>query len=201
MMGYASRTGTRRNLDALRAAGWRLLVSAAGDWRPEGFAYGIDNGAWSAHTQGTEWDGGAFERLVAKLGDGADWIVVPDIVCGGLASLELSRRWLDRLPGLRLIPVQDGMTDQHLAPLVGPTVGIFVGGSTGWKESSLPMWGGLKRRTGCHLHVGRVNSARRIRLCALAGADSFDGSGPSRFADCLPRLDRARRQGVLFTGE
>ena len=29
MIAYASRTGTRRNLAALRAAGWRLLVSAA----------------------------------------------------------------------------------------------------------------------------------------------------------------------------
>lgn len=30
MVGYASRTGTRRNLNALARAGWRLLVSAKG---------------------------------------------------------------------------------------------------------------------------------------------------------------------------
>lgn len=30
MIGYASRTGTRRNLAALREADWRLLVSARG---------------------------------------------------------------------------------------------------------------------------------------------------------------------------
>jgi hypothetical protein len=36
---YASRTGTRRNLDALRERGWRLLVSASGVLRTEGFRY------------------------------------------------------------------------------------------------------------------------------------------------------------------
>lgn len=45
MIGYASRTGTRRNLDALRAAGWRLMVSARGALRTEGFPYALDNGA------------------------------------------------------------------------------------------------------------------------------------------------------------
>jgi hypothetical protein len=36
---YASRTGTKQNLDAMRKAGWRLLVSAAGVVRTEGFQY------------------------------------------------------------------------------------------------------------------------------------------------------------------
>jgi len=38
MVGYASRTGTRRNLDALARADWRLLVSAKGEHRAEGSA-------------------------------------------------------------------------------------------------------------------------------------------------------------------
>jgi hypothetical protein len=204
VIGYASRTGTRRNLDVLRAAGWRLLVSATGVWRTEGFRYGIDNGAWTAHQAGTPWDEQAFRGVIDELGSGADWIVLPDIVCGGLPSLDLSLSWLPPLAllgVLLLIPVQDGMTPDLLRPHVGSSVGIFVGGSTEWKEASLPMWGGLKREVGCWLHVGRVNSARRIRLCHLAGADSFDGTSVTRFAITLPRLDRARRQRTLFTGE
>lgn len=39
MVSYASRTGTRRNLAAMRGAGWRLLVSAAGVLRTEGFEH------------------------------------------------------------------------------------------------------------------------------------------------------------------
>jgi hypothetical protein len=45
MAGYASRTGTRRNLAALRDAGWRLLVSAEAELRTEGMRYALDNGA------------------------------------------------------------------------------------------------------------------------------------------------------------
>lgn len=46
MVGYASRTGNKRNLAALRNANWRLLVSAKGELRTEGMRYALDNGAW-----------------------------------------------------------------------------------------------------------------------------------------------------------
>ena len=61
LIAYASRTGTRRNLAALRGAGWRLLVSAASVHSNEGFPYAIDNGAWSAFTQGRPIDLPRFE--------------------------------------------------------------------------------------------------------------------------------------------
>lgn len=198
MIAYASRTGTRRNLDRMRLFGWRLLVSATGSWRTEGMQYAIDNGAWTAYQNGTPFDVKAFEGVVELLGSGADWIVCPDIVCGGIESLALSLSWLDRLPGKRLIPVQNGMVPDNLRNHIGPDVGLFVGGDSDWKESTLPQWGHLSRDVGCYLHVGRVNSERRIRLCHLAGAHSFDGTSVTRYAGTIWRLERARRQGALF---
>lgn len=53
----------------------------------------------------------------------------------------------------------------------------------------------------CYLHVGRVNTKKRIRLCQEAGADSFDGSGVSRFSAHLPVLDSAVRQSHLDWSE
>lgn len=197
---YASRTGTRRNLDVLRRASWRLLVSAAGEWRPEGFLFGLDNGAWSAYQSGRPWEADRFRACVALLGRSADWIVVPDIVCGGLESLRFSESWLPELEPLGrllLIPVQNGMDPADVSPLLGLRAGIFVGGDTAWKEATLPVWGRLAEAVGCHLHVGRVNSARRIRLCALAGAHSFDGTSVTQFAKSIGRLDAARRQSVM----
>jgi len=44
---------------------------------------------------------------------------------------------------------------------------------------------------------GRVNSARRICLCAAADVDSLDESGVSRFAEALPPLDLARRKAEV----
>lgn len=202
MIPYASRTGTARNLAALRAAGWGLMLSATGVHRTEGFErYAIDNGAWTAHQQGTEWDERRFLALVELHGPGAQFIVAPDIVGGGWRSFALSYSWLPRLeawPGSRvLVPVQDGLEahEDDVREVLGPRVGLFLGGTTEWKLRTMRSWGELARGAGAYFHVGRVNTARRIRLCAAAGADSFDGSGVSKYtAEKLPRLELARRQ-------
>ena len=204
MIAYASRTGTRRNLDALRAHGWRLLVSARGVHRTEGFPYAVDNGAWTAHQRGEPFDVHAFETVVDLLGSGADWIVAPDIVAGGLPSLRLSVSWLPRLSplGLVLVPVQDGMAEADVAPLLSSSVGVFLGGSTPWKLRTMRQWGAVARSRGAYYHVGRVNTARRIAMCAEAGAASFDGSSASRFAVNVPRLTRAAGQrSFVWTGD
>lgn len=164
MIGYASRTGTRRNLDALRAAGWRLMVSARGVLRTEGFRYALDNGAWTSHQRGEPFDVGAFERAVERLGPGADFIVAPDIVGGGLASLDVSVRWLPMLVRIApvLLAVQDGMQVRDVEPWLRTRVGIFVGGSTEWKERTMLQWGGLARDARCYLHVGETETCGAI---------------------------------------
>lgn len=203
-MPYASRTGTRTTLAALRAAGWRLLISAAGVWRDEGMPYAIDNGAWSAHQSRRPFDSAAFVGLVEAKGAGADFVVVPDVVGDGAASLAMSIAWLPWLrwrlpwPGPRLlIPVQNGMGCEDVAHLLDERHGVFVGGDTDWKLRTMRTWGGLTRSLGAHLHVGRVNTQRRVRLCQDAGADSFDGSGVVRFPSTLARVDAAVRQAAL----
>lgn len=196
MIGYASRTGTKRNLAALRGAGWRLLVSAGGPLRHEGFAYGLDNGAWTAYSAGRPFDERLFVVALRKMGRDADWTVIPDIVQGGLASLDLSLRWMRRVldeTERGLIAVQDGMAPADVTGFLGPRVGLFVGGSTAWKLETLATWCALARERGCWGHVGRVNTIRRIKDCSAAGATSFDGTSASRFAKTLPKLDSARR--------
>lgn len=133
MVGYASCTGTRRNLAALDDADWRLLVSAKGQLRTEGMRYAIDNGAWTAFQQMQPFDEAAFVLAVDRLGERADWIVLPDIVEGGLASLDYSLRWVERLRGMPtklLIAVQDGMQIEDVVTFLSPAVKIFTGGST-----------------------------------------------------------------------
>jgi hypothetical protein len=202
MVSYASRTGTKRNLEAMRRAGWHLLVSAKGTLRTEGMPYALDNGAWTAYQQGQDFDEDAFLLAVDKLGEGAEWIVLPDIVQGGMASLDYSLRWMERLRGIPtrlLIAVQNGMEPDDVRSLLNPSVGIFVGGSTEWKEATAGAWGSVARRRNCYLHVGRVNTVRRIRICAAAGASSIDGTSVSRFAKTLSPLDAASRQVDMFS--
>ena len=201
LRGYASMTGTRRNLAALDAAGWHVLLSPAGLLNPRGRAYALDNGAWSAFQQDRAFDTDAFLRAVDLVGEHADWIVLPDIVLGGQRSLDLSLSWLDKLKGIPtrlLIAVQNGMQPDDVRCYLNPMVGLFVGGDTAWKESTCETWGSLARRRNCYLHVGRVNSQRRIGICAAAGADSFDGTSVTRYAVTMRPLDAARRQSDLF---
>lgn len=203
MIAYASRTGTHRNLAALRLVGWRLLISAMGVHRHEGFQYALDNGAWTAWTHGHQFNVAAFEKMMAKLADKADWCALPDIVCGGAPSLDLSLSWMDRVLGacrMALLPVQPGMTIAAVEPYISSRVGVFVGGSSEWKLATMADWAALAARKGAWCHVARVNSARRILQCSRAGAHSFDGSSASRFAVTTPGLARATAQLGLFTG-
>lgn len=209
VIAYASRTGTIRNLRALERAGWRLMVSAMGCHRTEGFGYAIDNGAyslWQLEMTGhsidwsddTTW--GRYLKLLDKAGHNADFAVVPDIPTRGRESLALSVRWLPvvlRRTPKALIAVQNGMTMGDMEPHVGPCVGIFIGGDTAWKEAAIATWGPWCKARGVYCHVGRVNTVRRINLCLSANVDSFDGSSASRYSKTLPLLDAARRQLAL----
>ena len=201
VIAYASRTGSKRNLAGLKENNWRILVSAAGVLRTEGFPYALDNGAWSAFTQGRAFDERAFGVALARLGNGADWVVMPDIVAGGLASLELSLRWMRRVldsTNRGLIAVQDGMNPSDVSPFLGVRVGLFVGGSTAWKLATMGLWGAVGARSGAWVHVGRVNTARRIAQCVASRATSFDGTSATRFAVTIPALTHARDQQDLF---
>lgn len=205
MICYASRTGTRRNLDRLRAHGWGLLVSRAGEWRTEGFTRICgDNGAWADFRAGRSFDEDAYERFLDWLAAqpvAADWLVLPDIVAGGIPSLNLSIRYVNRcmaVAPLVLIAVQDGMEGADLAPLVGRSVGIFLGGSTEWKLARMRYWGDFCAERGVYYHVARVNSIKRMALAASCGARSIDGSSASRYAVTLPKLAYAARQPDLY---
>lgn len=204
VIAYTSLTGNKRRLPKLRAAGWRLFVSATNLRKPsDGFLYAIDNGAWTSYRKGTPWREDLFVRAIDQLGDGAEFIVTPDIVAGGLESLELTKAWLPRLEcfPLVLLPLQNGMEPDHVRELVGSRVGIFLGGDDEYKLSTMALWGTFSREVGCYYYVGRVNSQKRIHLCAQAGAHSFDGSSASMFPGKLEVFERGRRQfSFVFDG-
>lgn len=202
MIGYASNTGTRRNLNALREHGWRILLTPDNPTPREGLEHAVDNGAWKAFQQNQPFDEAAFSSLMDRHGSCADFVVIPDIVAGGMRSLDFSLTWAPKMSHLRkiLLPVQDGMDVFTVSAVLreNPTMGIFLGGSTEWKLKTMLSWGVLAAVIGRHYHVGRVNTMRRIRLAHEAGADSFDGTSATMFSCTLPMLDAARRQPSLI---
>jgi hypothetical protein len=67
---------------------------------------------------------------------------------------------------------------------------VFLGGTTEWKLGpEARQVARTAKRLGLWLHMGRVNSHRRLRYAAAIGCDSVDGTylafGPDRN---LPRL-------------
>jgi hypothetical protein len=212
-MPYATWTATKRNLQALRKAEWSLFITPdvmdrllqgkdhQPRWDDGSLApYALDNGAWGCFQKGKPFDFDRFAKMVEVYGSGADFICAPDVVEGGLNSLAISLEWVEKLKpfGKVLIPVQDGMMIDDLRAHIGPDVGIAVGGSTEWKETTTPKWGKLCAEMGAYLHVLRVNTCRRIAICAGAGADSFDGTSATRFSKNVPRLNNARKQLSLL---
>lgn len=194
-----------RNLKAMAAHGWGLLAGPADvsryarlepPWR-----FALDNGAWGCFQRGDQLDERAFLHAVEELHVSADWLVLPDIVTGGMRSLEYSLRWLDELTWVTcpvLIAVQDGMTEADVRPHLSKRVGLFLGGSTEWKLHTMHAWGQLARETGAHYHVGRVNTKRRIRLAISAGAHSCDGTSATVFSVTAGPLAAAAKQQALL---
>lgn len=152
-------------------------------WR---WAY--DNGAFEDWKAGRPCDVGAFcDDLELILGlpshHKPSWLVLPDRVAGGKASLEMSRRWLERLHGAVpcYLAVQEGFgpedVPEHDAERLG---GIFIGGATWeWKAEAIRLWGPWARHHGLLMHVGRAGSVKRLRHCRESGhVHSADSNSP-----------------------
>jgi hypothetical protein len=203
--GYATNTETRRNLAALQNHGWRILLTPEHPRIPNGFRFAIDNGAWKSYQSQTSFDSDAFERLIERWGCAADWVVIPDIVAAGEKSLEFSVSWLPKLRHLRhlLLPIQDNMNAHDVGMILRQNVkvGLFLGGTTAYKLQSMYAWGMVAHSWNRYFHIGRVNTCRRIQLCAEAGADSIDGTSASMYSVTLPLLDSSIRQPSLLTPE
>lgn len=154
-----------------------LLISP-GDWKAPtpSLPYALDNGAYPAHANGYEWDAKEWINLLDKAACAQikpRWVAVPDKVMDAGQTKKMWNEW-HPFAGELGVPlafvVQDGMTEKDVPDNADV---VFVGGSTGWKWSSLHGWTARFPR----VHVGRVNSLRRLLECEEAGAESCDGTG------------------------
>ncbi len=143
-----------------------------------GLPWGIDNGAYSG------FDPDAFRRLVSRAAGQPRllWVACPDVVGDARGTADLFAQWGPELHAFSLpvaFVLQDG---QESLPLPCAEA-YFVGGTTAWKLSQAAGDVAAEgKRRGALLHVGRVNSLRRLQTALSIGADSVDGSGYSRFA-------------------
>jgi len=196
-------TGNDGKLSAIRICnenGWGMFHSAKYDARPYQY-HALDNGAFQAWVTGRIWDPEPFIDALTKYeekGPALDFVVVPDIVAGGLESLKFSIGWLDRLDtkSRKYLAVQDGMTENDILPIIKRFGGLFVGGTLDWKYMTSKTWTDIAHRSGLPCHIGRVGVWDKIVWASRIGADSIDSTSWAR-NNSYHHLIRAKEQTIL----
>ena len=183
---YSAISCGKQNKKVFSQYPWRWMISPSrpnsNSWKQNCNGYAIDNGAFVYGKRGLPFDEKPFLKDIDAFGEGADFIVIPDVLYNAEETLAIAERWIERLKGYPLLIVaQDGMVRKDLEAFTSRGIGVFIGGSTEFKLGSMTWVADLCNQYKVLCHVGRVNSVKRIALCLQAGAHSFDGSGPARF--------------------
>lgn len=149
------------------------------------FRWAADNDAYSA------WDQKRYLGMLEAIAGvpGCLFVTAPDVVADAGYTERLYEEWEPVLTnyGLPLGYVaQDGATSAPWDEIAA----LFVGGSTEWKlgEQARELVLEAKDR-GKWVHMGRVNTWRRLEYAKSIGVDSVDGTRVSKFTDdYLPRF-------------
>ena len=163
------------NLDhqsAMKEGNVGLMSSPNISYDTKGWIWAADNGCFS-----DKWDSGRWETWLNRTA-GALFATVPDVVGDAAATRE---RWDEyhstvaatgHLPAYVLQDGQDGVDvpwDEAAC--------IFVGGTTDYKLGESARRHVTEARSrGLWVHMGRVNSYKRLSLAAAWGCNSADGT-------------------------
>jgi hypothetical protein len=178
---YLSGCAAYSRLEAQVAKGIGLMLTPLAGYRP---AWIERVPAWAADTgcfkQGDAFDLGRYFDWLDRMGgrDTCLFATAPDVVGNAGATWERSAPVLPELRqrGWRAALVgQDGM---ERAPVLWSEFdAFFIGGSTEWKLSraAADLAREAKAR-GKFVHMGRVNSGKRLLYAKRIGCDSADGT-------------------------
>jgi hypothetical protein len=157
------------------------MMHAPHSWKNGDVPYALDNGRFAATTKGKKWEERKFERIcqVAKEYDRDPmFVVVPDVV----GDFDETRRewdrwtassWLIEYEFELAFVAQDGCTPDDVPANAD---WVFVGGSPRWKLSNIYRF----CRSNKKVHIGGVNTGRKLWLSHKSGATSCDGTGWTR---------------------
>jgi hypothetical protein len=157
--------------------GWLVGPSAIAKtklrpWLP----FALDNDAYSAWSNKTTWSEDQWRIMLDtlhKAGASPSWAIVPDVVADKTATIALWAKYVEEVRQYgwpTAFAVQDGMTK---ADVPHDADVVFVGGSTEWKWATAAYWVDAYAR----VHIGRVNSLKKLLYCEKIGVESIDGTG------------------------
>lgn len=152
-----------------------MFTPHMGNRMPEGVLWAADNGRFAAPEKYT--DAGYLNWLAKRNPKTCLFATAPDVVGDHAATVELSLPMLPRIRALgykAAFVAQDGWHpdttpwDEFDVLFIGGTDKFKLGiGGEAIKEA---------KRRGKKIHMGRVNSFKRLRLAFVLGCDSADGT-------------------------
>lgn len=164
-----------------------------------GGKWAADNEAYSA------FDERAYMRMLGELAGkyGCLFVTAPDVVGNARYTLISFLRWHRVIRDHRLPVAYVAQNGQE--KLFTPWDAfdcLFIGGDTEWKlgAAAAELAREAKRRNK-HVHIGRVNSNRRLNLVEdFHLADTVDGTGYAKFSNSMiPRALKKLEQPRLIT--
>lgn len=156
-----------------------LIATPAGGARPaEGVTWCADNGCFGKGYPGDErWIAWLASFTPEQIGACA-FATAPDVVGDAAATTARSAPWLPviRELGYKAAYVAQNGAEDLPVPWDEFDV-LFIGGDTDWKlgDAARGLVAQAKAR-GKAVHMGRVNSERRLRYAQMIGCDSADGT-------------------------
>jgi hypothetical protein len=113
------------------------------------------------------------------------FVTVPDEVANAEKTLLMFEYWYPILKYYKLplaLVAQDGLKEKDIP--WDKISSFFLGGSTEYKLSEeIKKLVNVAKSNGKWVHMGRVNSHKRIRYAYTIGCDSFDGTSFSMFSE------------------
>lgn len=184
----------------LSSARWGHIVTPSkwGNSIQGGRLWCMDNGVFTGKFSEADFWGKL--RQMEPYRDTCLFVVAPDVVANAIATMSAYRHWGARIKALGwpvAFVAQDG---QELFDFPPEYDVLFIGGSTEWKMSTAADDCIFKAKAAEKwVHVGRVNSQKRIRHFQLMGVDSVDGTTVCFAPDKNhPVIDRALKQEPLW---
>ena len=158
--------------------------------------WAIDNGAFAGFK---EADFLSLLEREAHHRESCLFVTVPDVVGSARRTLEVFEHWYPRLSRWKVaLACQDGQ--EHLPIPWNRIQAVFIGGSTNWKGSpAAAQIIQAAQLLGKHVHVGRVNDARRWQHFEALGVDTCDGTGIARYSHMREAIASRHDQGSMFS--
>jgi len=144
--------------------------------------WACDNGCFAG------FDEVAFVKMVRSVQGKPNllFVTMPDVIGNAKETLESFKVWYPVFERYYNVPLSYVLQDDvSVNEIPWDSVKcVFMGGSTEWKiGKAAAEIVQVAKSKGKWVHMGRVNSFKRIRYAYTIGCDSFDGSQFSMFPD------------------